>query len=75
MLTLWALAYTKEFAKAEDLLQGLKNRFSKMSKKKQQAMQRVMLLAQGLYEYGRGNDKVASELLGPEFDINHCKLN
>lgn len=74
VLTLWALAYTKEFAKAEDLLQGLKNRFSKMSKKKQQAMQRVMLLAQGLYEYGRGNDKVASELLGPEFDANHCKI-
>ncbi|KAG2707321.1 hypothetical protein I3760_05G143400 [Carya illinoinensis] len=73
-LILWALANTGELSKAEDLLKGLKSRFSRMSKKKQQLMQRAMLLAESLYEYGSGNDKKALELLGPDFDANNCKM-
>lgn len=73
-LILWALASTGELYKAEDLLKGLKSRFSRMSKKKQQLMHRGMLLAEALYEYGRGNDKEALQLLGPDFDANNCKV-
>ncbi|XP_050276953.1 uncharacterized protein LOC126718680 isoform X2 [Quercus robur] len=73
-LILWALASTGELSKAEDLLKGLKSRFSRMSKKKQQKMHRGMLLAEALYEYGRGNDKEALQLLGPDFDANNCKV-
>nr|XP_023928707.1 tetratricopeptide repeat protein 38 [Quercus suber]POE90524.1 tetratricopeptide repeat protein 38 [Quercus suber] len=73
-LILWALASTGELSKAEDLLKGLKFRFSRMSKKKQQLMHGGMLLAEALYEYGRGNDKEALQLLGPDFDANNCKV-
>ena len=31
-------------------------------------------LAEALYEYGRGNEKQALELLGPDFDANNCKV-
>ena len=31
-------------------------------------------LAEALYEYGRGNDKEALQLLGPDFDANNCKV-
>uniref|UniRef100_A0A2N9EC77 Tetratricopeptide repeat protein 38 n=1 Tax=Fagus sylvatica TaxID=28930 RepID=A0A2N9EC77_FAGSY len=72
-LTIWALASTGKLSKAEALLNGLKSRFSRMSLKKQQLMQRGMLLAEALYEYGRGNEKQALELLGPDFDANNCK--
>lgn len=73
-LILWAFASTGDLSNAEDLLKGLKSRFSMMSKKKQQLMQRGMLLAEALYEYGSGNDKKALELLGPEFDASNCKM-
>lgn len=73
-LTIWALASTGKLSKAEALLKGLKSRFSRMSKKKQQLMQRGMLLAEALFEYGRGNEKQALELLGPDFDANNCKV-
>ncbi|EOY00230.1 Tetratricopeptide repeat (TPR)-like superfamily protein isoform 2 [Theobroma cacao] len=77
VLILWALAFTGEVAKAEDLLKGLKSRlerFSMMSKKKQQVMQRAMLLAEAIYEYGQGNEKQALEILGPDFDAYNCKI-
>ncbi|XP_019076247.1 uncharacterized protein LOC100262208 isoform X2 [Vitis vinifera] len=74
LLTIWALASTGELVKTEALLQGLKSRLSRMSKKKQQTMQRGILLAEALYEYGRGNHIRALELLGPDFNANHCKM-
>lgn len=74
LLISWALAKTGELSKAEDLLKGLKSRISSMNKKKQQRMQRGMLLAEALYEYGRGNNKQALEVLGPDFDANDCKM-
>uniref|UniRef100_A0A2P2MLA1 Tetratricopeptide repeat protein 38 n=1 Tax=Rhizophora mucronata TaxID=61149 RepID=A0A2P2MLA1_RHIMU len=73
VLILWALAKTGKTSEAEDLLKGLKSRISKMSEKKQQLMQRGILLAEALYEYGRGNNKQALELLGSEFDAKDCK--
>ncbi|XVF02307.1 hypothetical protein REPUB_Repub04eG0164400 [Reevesia pubescens] len=74
LLILWALAFMGELSKAEDLLKGLKFRLSMMSKKKQQVMQRAMLLAEAMYEYGRGNEKRAVEILGPDFDAYKCKI-
>ncbi|KAH7570175.1 hypothetical protein JRO89_XS05G0062400 [Xanthoceras sorbifolium] len=74
LLILWALAVTGELSKAEELLEGLKSRLSKMTKKKQQIMQIGIQLAEALYEYGRGNDKKALEFLGPDFDANACKM-
>ncbi|XP_028085701.1 tetratricopeptide repeat protein 38-like [Camellia sinensis] len=73
VLILWALASTGAFDKGEDLLKGLRFRISKMSKKKQQAMQSGMLLAEAVYEYGKGNYKEALELLGPDFEANNFK--
>ncbi|KAM5566600.1 tetratricopeptide repeat protein 38 [Rosa sericea] len=73
VLVLWALANTGEISEAEELLKGLKSRISKMNKKKQQSMQSAIMLAEALYEYGRGNDKHAMELLGPNFDADNCK--
>ncbi|XP_022775990.1 uncharacterized protein LOC111317810 isoform X2 [Durio zibethinus] len=74
LLILWALSFTGELSKAEDLLKGLKFRLSMMSKKKQQVMQRAMLLAEAMYEYGRGNEKQALEILDPDFDAYKCKI-
>ncbi|KAJ7953731.1 tetratricopeptide repeat protein 38 [Quillaja saponaria] len=74
ILTIWALANTREYSKAEDLLKGLKSRISRMIKKKQRLMQRGMMVAEALYEYGRGNDRQALEILGPDFDANDCKM-
>ncbi|KAL4303938.1 hypothetical protein GQ457_10G025140 [Hibiscus cannabinus] len=74
LLILWALACTKELSKAEDLLNGLKLRLSEMSKKKQQIMQRAMQLAEAVYEFGRGNEKQALEILGPDFDAYTYKI-
>ncbi|XP_061336972.1 uncharacterized protein LOC133284033 [Gastrolobium bilobum] len=74
ILTVWALAKTGEIPKAQDLLKGLKDRISRMTKKKQQIMQRGMMLAEALYEYGRGNERHGLDLLGPDFDANDCKM-
>ncbi|KAM7251966.1 hypothetical protein ACFE04_023849 [Oxalis oulophora] len=73
LLILWGLAFTGELSKAEDLLEGLKSRFIKMKEKKQKLMQKGILLAEAVYEYGKGNNKRALELLGPDFDAVHCK--
>ncbi|KAL6187151.1 hypothetical protein ACLB2K_043266 [Fragaria x ananassa] len=73
VLVLWALANTGEISEAEELLKGLKSRFSKMNKKKQQSMQSSIMLAEAMYEYGKGNEKHAMELLGPNFDADNCK--
>ncbi|KAM7464562.1 hypothetical protein LguiA_032683 [Lonicera macranthoides] len=74
LLILWALGCTGEYAKAEDLLEGLKSSISRMSKKKQQSMQRGILLGEALYSYGKGDYTEALELLGPDFEANNCKI-
>ncbi|CAI0386692.1 unnamed protein product [Linum tenue] len=74
VLILWALTKAGKISKAEGLLNGLKSRISKMNKKKQQVMQKAILLAEALYEYTKGNDKQALELLGLDFDVNGCKI-
>ncbi|XP_027361616.1 tetratricopeptide repeat protein 38 isoform X2 [Abrus precatorius] len=74
VLIVWALAKTGEISKAEDLLKGLKDRILRMTKKKQQLMQRAMMLAEALYAYGRGNDSHGLELLGPNFDATDWKI-
>ncbi|VFQ64242.1 unnamed protein product [Cuscuta campestris] len=74
VLIVWALTYTKDTAKAEDLLKGLRYRHSLMSKKKQHVMQKGLLLAEALYEYGRGENEKALELLGHKFDARDYKI-
>ncbi|KAF4400640.1 hypothetical protein G4B88_023048 [Cannabis sativa] len=74
VLILWALPYSNEHSKAEDLLKGLRSRFFKMNSKKQQLMQRGMSLAEAMYEYGRGNYKQALEFLEPDFDAVDYKI-
>ncbi|CAN1151353.1 Tetratricopeptide repeat protein 38 [Linum perenne] len=74
VLIVWALVKSGEISKADDLLIGLKSRISEMNKKKQQIMQKGMLLAEALYEHAKGDDKRAKEILGPNFDVNGCKI-
>ncbi|CAH9095292.1 unnamed protein product [Cuscuta europaea] len=74
VLTLWVLACTGELSKAEDLLDGLKSRLSKMSNKKKGLMQRAMQLAEALFVYGKGDSKGALDLLEPEFDAVNYKI-
>ncbi|XP_031386273.1 tetratricopeptide repeat protein 38 isoform X2 [Punica granatum] len=73
LLCLWALACVGEVSKAEELLGGLKSRFSMMTKKKQITMQKGIVLAEAMLEYGKGNSERALELLGPDFDAYYCK--
>ncbi|KAL5100374.1 hypothetical protein RYX36_004701 [Vicia faba] len=74
VLTVWALAKTEHVSKAEDLLKGLRDRILRMTKKKQQIMQKGMMLAEALFAYGRGDYRHGLELLGPDFDANDCKI-
>ncbi|XP_065860910.1 uncharacterized protein [Euphorbia lathyris] len=74
VLILWALAKTDEQSKAEELLRGLKSKMSKMNQKKQQTMQKAILLAEAAYEYGRGNYNEALELLDADFNAYNCKM-
>ncbi|KAI9111488.1 hypothetical protein K1719_017178 [Acacia pycnantha] len=73
VMAVWLLAKTGN-SRAEDLLNGLKYRISRMSKKKQQSKQRAMQLAEALYAYGRGNDRQGLELLGSDFDACNYKI-
>ncbi|RDX73424.1 Tetratricopeptide repeat protein 38, partial [Mucuna pruriens] len=74
VLIVWTLAKTGEISKAQDLLKGLKNRFLRMTKKKQQRMHTGTMLAEALYAYGRGDDRQGLELLGPDFDATDYKI-
>uniref|UniRef100_A0A7N0U0R5 Tetratricopeptide repeat protein 38 n=1 Tax=Kalanchoe fedtschenkoi TaxID=63787 RepID=A0A7N0U0R5_KALFE len=74
LLILWALAVTKENSKAEELLEGLKSKLSKMIKKKQRLMQGALKLAVAVYEFGKGNDELSLELLGSQFDAMRYKF-
>ncbi|XP_048501892.1 uncharacterized protein LOC104898004 isoform X2 [Beta vulgaris subsp. vulgaris] len=70
LLMLWALTSRNKLSDAQELLEGLKLRVSKMNDKKQKLMQRGVSLAEAVYEYGRGNDEHALQLLG--LDFNAC---
>ncbi|KAJ8637877.1 hypothetical protein MRB53_012144 [Persea americana] len=74
LLALWALSSSKETHKAEDLLKSMKSRIYSMTEKKRQSMQRGVLLAEALYEYGRENYEQAFEVLGPDFDAYDFKM-
>ncbi|XP_075104170.1 uncharacterized protein LOC107764562 isoform X2 [Nicotiana tabacum] len=74
VLVVWALSCTGEVSKAEELLEGLKSRISKMTKKKRQHMQRAMLLAEALFEYGKGENERALEFLDETFDAINYKI-
>ncbi|XP_060214484.1 uncharacterized protein LOC132641488 isoform X1 [Lycium barbarum] len=74
VLVLWALSCTGDVSKAEELLEGLRSRISKMTKKKREHMQRALLLAEVQFEYGKGENERALELLGHSFDAVDYKI-
>uniref|UniRef100_A0A1J3DKZ4 Tetratricopeptide repeat protein 38 n=1 Tax=Noccaea caerulescens TaxID=107243 RepID=A0A1J3DKZ4_NOCCA len=74
ILIVWALAKVGETTRAHELLEGLKFRISKMTKKKQQVMQKGIQLGEAVYEYARGNYKQALELLGSDFNSIGYKI-
>ncbi|XP_075480087.1 uncharacterized protein LOC142520820 isoform X3 [Primulina tabacum] len=74
ILIVWALSFTGEFNKAEDLLKGSKTRVSMMSEKKRQLMLRGLSLAECLFKYGKGDYEQALEFLGHEFDAVNFKI-
>ncbi|CAH2033801.1 unnamed protein product [Thlaspi arvense] len=74
ILIVWALAKVGETSRAQELLEGLKFRISKMNKKKQQVMQKGIQLGEAVYEYARGNYKPALELLGSDFNSVAYKI-
>ncbi|CAH8337042.1 unnamed protein product [Eruca vesicaria subsp. sativa] len=74
ILIVWALAKVGETSKADELLEGLKFRVSKMNKKKQQVMQKGLQLGEAVYEYAKGNYKQALELLGSDFNAFGYKM-
>ncbi|XP_047319886.1 tetratricopeptide repeat protein 38-like [Impatiens glandulifera] len=74
VLILWALGCSGELSKAEDLLSGLRSKISRMSKKKKERMQSGLLLAEAVFEYGKGNYRQAANLLGPDFDAINYKI-
>nr|VDD36954.1 unnamed protein product [Brassica oleracea] len=72
----YALSKVGNTSQAHVLLEGLKSRTCNMNNKKQQLMQKAIQLAEAVYEYGKGNNTKALEMLGPNFDvIYHCVLN
>ncbi|KAG2320897.1 hypothetical protein Bca52824_014110 [Brassica carinata] len=70
----WALSKVGNTSRVHVLLKGLKSRTCNMSKKKQQLMQKAIQLAEAVYEYGKGNNKKALELLGPNFEASDYKV-
>ncbi|GAB2214125.1 hypothetical protein Droror1_Dr00018463 [Drosera rotundifolia] len=74
ILSLWALASIGELSAAESLLESLNSRVAAMFKPKQQRMQKGLLLAEALLEYGRHNHDKALALLGPDFDACDYKM-
>uniref|UniRef100_A0A7N0TSG5 Tetratricopeptide repeat protein 38 n=1 Tax=Kalanchoe fedtschenkoi TaxID=63787 RepID=A0A7N0TSG5_KALFE len=74
LLILWALAVTKESSGAEELLEGLRSKVSRMIEKKQRVMQGALKLAEALYEFGKGNEELSLEPLGSGFDAVHYKF-
>ncbi|CAA0245857.1 unnamed protein product [Arabidopsis thaliana] len=72
--TIWALSKVEKTSLAHELLEGLKSRTSAMKPKKQKLMQKAILLAEAVYEYGKGNYEIALELLGLDFDAANYKV-
>ncbi|CAA7388010.1 unnamed protein product [Spirodela intermedia] len=74
ILAIWALACTKEIKKAKDLLDSMKFKVSYLNKKKQHPLQKGILLAEALFEYGIANYQNAFDMLGPNFDAIDYKM-
>ncbi|XP_020521913.1 tetratricopeptide repeat protein 38 isoform X1 [Amborella trichopoda] len=74
LLSVWALAHIGEIPRAEDLVKSIKSRLYSMSQKKQQSLHKGVLLAEALFEYGRGDYQHAYDILGPDFNANNFKV-
>ncbi|XP_073141862.1 uncharacterized protein [Henckelia pumila] len=71
ILILWALSFTGEFTKAEDLLKGLKSRCGVLI-----VLSHTMFAHESecLFKYGKGDYEQALEFLGHEFDAVNFKI-
>lgn len=74
LLAVWALTFTNKFSQADQLLEDMKCRVNEMRGKKRQSMQRVLLLAEALYHYGKSDYSQAYNILGPNFNVCECKV-
>lgn len=74
LLAIWALTFTNKFSQADQLLEGMKCRINKMTGKKSQSMQRVLLLAEALYHYGKSDFSRAYNILGSNFNVCEYKV-
>ncbi|XP_057826980.2 uncharacterized protein LOC131038538 isoform X1 [Cryptomeria japonica] len=74
LLATWAFAYANAFSQADQLLKGMKGRVNEMQGKRRESMQRVLLLAEALYQYGKGDYTRAYDTLGPNFNVLEYKV-
>lgn len=74
LLAVWALTFTNKFSQADQLLEDMKCRVNEMRGKKRQSMQRVLLLAEALYHYGKSDYSRAYNILGPNFNACEYKV-
>lgn len=74
LLAIWALTFTNKFSQADQLLEGMKCRVNEMIGKKSQSMQRVLLLAEALYHYGKSEYSRAYNILGSNFNVREYKV-
>uniref|UniRef100_M4D7G4 Tetratricopeptide repeat protein 38 n=1 Tax=Brassica campestris TaxID=3711 RepID=M4D7G4_BRACM len=72
--TIWALSKVGNTSQAHVLLEGLKSRTCNLNNKKQQLLQKAIQLAEAVYEYGKGNNTKALEMIGPNFDVVDYKV-
>ncbi|WZZ04189.1 hypothetical protein YC2023_090110 [Brassica napus] len=61
--TIWALSKVGNTSQAHVLLEGLKSRTCNLNNKKQQLLQKAIQLAEAVYEYGKGNNTKALEMI------------
>ncbi|XP_078435777.1 uncharacterized protein LOC144706648 [Wolffia australiana] len=74
ILALWALTATEHINKAEELLNSMKFKVSLLSEKKQNLLQKGILLGEAMFYYGKANYAMVFDLLGPNFDAIDYKM-
>ncbi|KAH9318348.1 hypothetical protein KI387_020117, partial [Taxus chinensis] len=74
LLAIWAFACANVFSQADQLLKGMKSRVDEMRENRSKSMQRVLLLAEALYQYGKSDYIRAYDILGPNFNVHEYKV-
>ncbi|MCO5569593.1 hypothetical protein L7F22_023309 [Adiantum nelumboides] len=74
LLMIWALAYVDEYSMSCDFVRELKQKVSSLNQTEQGNLKTFLKLAEGLYEYGRGNLDKAFDVLSPNFKLDQLKV-